>query len=145
MQSPEPGESGCTSPNGPADSSAPAVCPSLGRRMMLPPVGGRGLVRLWWGKIRRAMLGRVLKGVTRRRHALRRGQCNRCGACCQLGRICPALLTSPTGPAACERYDSWRDPTCHLFPTTVSDLRDRDMILPDRPCGYYFVDEKDQP
>jgi hypothetical protein len=119
-----------------------AVCPSQGRRMKLPPVGGRALVRLWWGKIRRAMLGRVLKGVTRRRHALRRGQCVRCGACCQLGRICPSLRLDPAGGlAACERYDSWRDPTCHLFPTTVSDLGDRDLILPDRPCGYYFEEE----
>jgi hypothetical protein len=155
MPKPEPTDSrnarqdGSGKPPAPAALAAPAsllaVCPSQGRRMKLPPVGGWALVRLWWGKVRRAMLGRVLKGVTRRRHARRRGQCLRCGACCQLGRICPSLTTSPTGgPAACEKYDSWRHLSCHLFPTTASDLRDRDLILPDTPCGYYFVDEKGQ-
>ena len=139
---PEPQQTDSSARQGASSQPPAAVCPSQGRRMKLPPVGGGALMRLWWGKIRRALLGRVFKGATRRRHALRRGECLRCGACCQLGRICPALNLDPAGgPAACEKYNSWRDPTCHLFPTTQSDLGDRDLILPDRPCGYFFEEE----
>jgi hypothetical protein len=111
-----------------------------GRLNKMPPVGVGGYARLWWGKIRRALLGRVFTGYTRRRHALRRGECKRCGACCQLGRYCPSLETDEKGLAKCLKYDQKRDPTCMLYPTTESDLRDRDRIMPKAKCGYYFVD-----
>ena len=97
-------------------------------------------MRLWWGKLRRALLGRVLKGFTRRRHALRSGHCLRCGACCQLGRVCPSLVVEPSGLTTCLKYNLPRDPTCELFPTTASDLSDRDLILPGAKCGYSFSD-----
>jgi hypothetical protein len=109
----------------------------------MPPVGLGGFVILWWGKLRRAMLGRVLTGCTKRRHELRRGQCRQCGACCQLGRLCPSLAIDESGLAECLQYDQPRDPTCRLYPTTASDLRDRDRISPGTKCGYYFVDKAD--
>jgi hypothetical protein len=98
------------------------------------------LAILLWGKLRRAVMGHVLTGYTRRRHELRRGQCLRCGACCQLGRVCPSLEIDEDGLASCRKYDQSRGPTCRLYPTTESDLRDRDRISPATKCGYYFVD-----
>ena len=119
------------------------VHPAQAKPPRMPPVGLGGYAMLLWGKLRRALLGRVLTGYTRRRHELRRGQCLRCGACCQLGRLCPSLEIDDNGLAACLKYDQSRDPTCRLYPTTASDLRDRDRISPGTKCGYYFVDKAD--
>ena len=110
----------------------------------MPHVGLGGYAALWWGKLRRAVLGRILTGYTRRRHELRRGECLRCGACCQLGRVCPSLEIDENGLAKCAKYDQPRDPTCRLYPTTESDLRDRDRISPGTRCGYYFADKPGQ-
>jgi hypothetical protein len=120
------------------------ACPAKAKPLKLPPLDLGGLAVLWWGKLRRAMLGRVLTGHSRRRHELRRGECLRCGACCQLGRICPSLEIDGHGLAACAKYDQPRDPTCRLYPTTESDLRDRDRISPGTRCGYYFADKPGQ-
>jgi hypothetical protein len=110
----------------------------------MPRVGCRGMAQLWLGKLRRAWLGRVRKGYTAKRHALRQGECHRCGACCQLGRVCPDLVIDPAGLAKCLKYDKKRDPTCELYPTTLADLRDRDLISPTTRCGYSFLDKKDK-
>lgn len=134
---PNRNDSGTCEPQLPAADA----CPGKARPLKLPPLGLGGFVVLWWGKLRRAVLGRVLTGYTRRRHELRRGQCLRCGACCQLGRICPSLEIDENGLAACAKYDQPRDPTCRLYPTTESDLRDRDRISPGTRCGYYFADK----
>ncbi len=56
-----------------------------------------------------------------------------------LGRVCPSLDIDENEPARCLKYDRKRDPTCRLYPTTESDLRDRNLISPDTRCGYYFV------
>lgn len=119
------------------------VCPSKAMPITLPRLGLGGFAVLWWGKLRRALLGRVLTGYTRRRHELRRGECIRCGACCQLGRVCPSLEIDEAGLAVCLKYDQTRDPTCRLYPTTESDLRDRDRISPGTKCGYYFASKVD--
>ncbi len=111
----------------------------------MPRVGLTGFVRLWWGKVRRAFLGRALPGYVRRRLALRRGSCTRCGACCQLGMVCPSLAADPSGLALCVKYDSKRHQNCFHFPITQSDLRDRDLILPGTQCGYWFPDQADEP
>lgn len=107
--------------------------------MGLPKVGFGTLALLWWGKIRRAALGRVFKGGTRRRHALREGQCKRCGTCCQLGWVCSSLEYDEAGVASCVRYDQHRDPTCQLFPTTESDLKDVQRVRAGAVCGYRFA------
>ena len=107
--------------------------------MRLPAVSFATLVVLWWGKIRRALLGRVFTGYTRRRHELRRGECRRCGTCCQLGRVCPDLVYDAHGVASCKSYHEKRDPTCRLFPTTESDLKDVRRVDPGRTCGYRFA------
>jgi hypothetical protein len=137
-----PGAGAVRRPSLMATSSA---CPAKGEGATMPRVGLGGMVRLWWGKVRRAVLGRVFPGYIRRRHALRRGQCVRCGACCQLGIVCPSLGADDSGLAMCAKYDSKRDLNCSVFPITQSDLRDRDMILPGTPCGYWFPDHADRP
>ena len=106
--------------------------------MKLPAVRWYRLPQLWWGKARRRLLADVFKGYTRRRHAMRTGGCTRCGACCQLGRVCPHLEFDENGLSLCKIYDKKRDATCRLFPTTESDLADRDLIKPGTTCGYRF-------
>jgi len=128
-------------PGGESHLPPAQVRPGKAKPLKMPPLGLGGIAVLWWGKLRRAMLGRVLTGHTRRRHELRRGQCLRCGACCQLGRVCPSLEIDENGLASCAKYDQPRDPTCRLYPTTESDLRDRDRISPGTKCGYYFADK----
>jgi hypothetical protein len=96
------------------------------------------MVRLWWGKLRRQFQGRFMKDFIRRRHALRRGECTRCGACCMLGIACPSLEFEGSGLASCRKYGSARNVACQVFPYTASDLRERNLILPGTPCGYSF-------
>lgn len=109
--------------------------------MKLPAVAWYRLPRLFWGKLRRRLLADVFRAYTRRRHALRRGACQRCGACCQLGRVCPHLAFDEAGQSLCRIYDRKRDATCRNFPTTASDLRDRDLVQPGTRCGYWFEGE----
>ncbi len=39
------------------------------------------------------------------------------------------------------RFHNLRPPNCRLFPIDERDLADRDMILPEQPCGFSFVPE----
>lgn len=107
--------------------------------------GWATFLRLIWGKLRRCVLARAF-GSRVRRHlaARRRGECRRCGACCLLGRRCPALSAEAAGLSACRKYGSRRDPTCELFPMNESDLRDRDLVMPGNKCGYFFIISGDE-
>ena len=115
-------------------------CDEVGR-MKLPQVSFGTLLVLWWGKLRRAVATRVLPWYTRHRHELRRGQCKRCGTCCQLGWVCPYLEFDVAGLAACNRYGGYRDPSCRVFPTTEADLRDVQRVRPEAVCGFRFVEK----
>jgi hypothetical protein len=89
-----------------------------------------------WGKIRRVFLiafrkKRVLQMLDRRQ-----GACSRCGACCKLMFQCPAYDDSDGNPK-CLVYND-RPGVCGLFPLDEKDLRERDMVMPDRKCGFYF-------
>ncbi len=110
-------------------------------RMSFSRVGFWTLVQLWWGKLRRVVLGHMFKGYTRRRHALRRGECKRCGTCCQLGWVCGDLTHDEAGKASCVRYNSDRHPPCQLFPTTASDLMDVRKVREGAVCGFHFVEK----
>lgn len=110
-------------------------------RMSFSRVGFWTLVQLWWGKLRRVVLGHMFKGYTRRRHALRRGECKRCGTCCQLGWVCGDLTHDEAGKASCVRYNSDRHPPCQLFPTTASDLMDVRKVREGAVCGFRFVEK----
>jgi hypothetical protein len=61
----------------------------------------------------------------------RRGECNRCGACCQLPFPCPFLRFDDQGLSSCAVYHL-RPPSCRKYPRTASEHITQDQ------CGYYF-------
>ena len=68
--------------------------------------------------------------------AMRQGDCNRCGLCCQLVVKC-VFLRYAEGLASCARYDS-RPGNCSKFPMNQADIDDVNRIAPHAPCGYSF-------
>jgi len=103
---------------------------------------GRKVRASWlhgWGKVRRICLAALRPGLIQTSKARRRGECSRCGACCRLTYQCPALYYLPDGMAAC-RYHQLRPINCRVFPIDERDLADRDMVMPERPCGFRFED-----
>ena len=95
-------------------------------------------LRLLWGRPRRFYLNLIRPGYVRASLARRRGECRRCGACCQMGARC-RHLDYDGDLAVCKRYERWRTANCRNFPIDERDLADRDLVAPDSPCGYYFV------
>jgi hypothetical protein len=96
------------------------------------------VARMGWGKLRRAFLvsfrrGRVIEKLDRRR-----GACTRCGACCKILFQCPAYDDADGNPK-CLIYND-RPGVCSLFPLDEKDLRDRDIVMSGRRCGFYFED-----
>jgi hypothetical protein len=100
-------------------------------------------IRLLWGRPRRFFLGVFRPGYVRAMRARRRGECRRCGACCQLAVRCRHLVYEG-GLAACDKYDGERPLNCRNFPIDPRCLADRDLNAPDLPCGFYFVSEDDE-
>ena len=97
--------------------------------------------RLVWGKLRRWYLVRFRPAYVQRSLARRRGECARTGACCHLGFGCPlARGLARSAEVECRVYSA-RPPNCRVFPIDERDLRDRDLVMPDAPCGYYFAAE----
>ncbi len=92
-----------------------------------------------WGKVRRFCLAALMPGAVKRHVERRRGECTRCGACCKLVYKCPALFYQEDGTAGC-RYHQVRPMNCRVFPIDERDLADRDMVMPEQPCGYSFLD-----
>jgi len=99
-------------------------------------------LRLLWGRPRRWWLGFCRPGYVRASRARRRGECRRCGACCQLAVRCKHL-TYEDGLGGCTKYDGTRPLNCQTFPIDERDLADRDLVAPDFPCGYHFADDGD--
>lgn len=66
--------------------------------------------------------------------ALRRGDCNRCGACCELLFKCPFLKKHSDGTTTCGIYED-RPNQCRLFPISRRDL---DEVR--GSCSYYFIE-----
>ena len=77
--------------------------------------------------------GRVVEKLDRRR-----GACTRCGACCKILFQCPAYDDADGNPK-CLIYND-RPGVCSLFPLDEKDLRDRDIVMSGRRCGFYFED-----
>jgi putative zinc- or iron-chelating protein len=92
---------------------------------------------LGWGKVRRLYLAHLRPGYVRESLARRIGQCNRTGACCRLMFTCP-LLDQKAEPVRCTIHEI-KPKVCRLFPIDERDLRDRDLVMPGRPCGFSFV------
>ncbi|MCX7703499.1 MAG: hypothetical protein N2234_05305 [Planctomycetota bacterium] len=98
------------------------------------------MFRLFWGKIRRFYYFTLGRSYLKRSFQQRRGECIRCGACCQLGHLCPLLRYDSSGLSYCADYQK-RPPNCRIFPVDEHDLKDRN-ILSNKPCGFYFVRNK---
>ena len=62
----------------------------------------------------------------------RRGECNRCGACCKLPYPCPFLRYDDQGLSSCAVY-RFRPSSCRKYPRTESE-----NLTPEQ-CGFYFV------
>jgi len=92
---------------------------------------------LGWGKARRFYLAHFRPGYVRASIGRRVGECHRTGACCHLMFTCP-LLDQKTDPVRCSIHEI-KPRVCNLFPIDERDLRDRDIIAPDTPCGFSFV------
>ncbi len=45
------------------------------------------------------------------------------------------------GLAICKVYDKRLSPNCRQFPMSERDLAERDVILPENPCGWTFAKE----
>ena len=89
------------------------------------------------GKIRRFYLGYFKKNYISGQKLKRQGECKHCGVCCRLLIKCPLLYQDKYGNYLCKIHN--RKPSnCDLFPINEKDLKDRDTILPDVPCGYTF-------
>src|SRR5258705_2282534 len=85
------------------------------------------------GKIRRFVNTNFRKQDTIDSLSLRRGECNRCGACCELVFKCPFLKKQSDGTSLCGIYEN-RPNSCRLFP-----LEQRDIQEVRGSCTYDFI------
>lgn len=99
----------------------------------------RDIALMVWGKIRRAWLIAFQKNKVEEKLALRRGNCTRCGACCKILFRCPAYDES-NGEPKCLIYND-RPGVCSLFPLDPADLRERNVVMPEKKCGYWFTEQ----
>jgi len=94
-------------------------------------------LKLLWGRPRRLFLNLLRPAYVRASLERRRGECGRCGACCQMGVACRHL--SYNGRLSeCRRYDKYRSANCRNFPIDERDLAERDLVAPGSPCGFHF-------
>jgi hypothetical protein len=87
------------------------------------------------GKLRRFVKTNFKKQEIIQGLALRRGDCNRCGACCELLFKCPFLKKQSDGSSLCGIYEN-RPNSCRLFPT-----EQRDIAEVKGSCSYYFIEK----
>lgn len=87
------------------------------------------------GKLRRFVSANFRKQEVIDALALRRGECNRCGACCEILFKCPFLKKHGDGTSTCGIYDD-RPNQCRLFPI---ERRDLDEVR--GQCSFYFIEK----
>jgi hypothetical protein len=87
------------------------------------------------GKLRRFVSINFRKDEVIEKLALRRGDCNRCGACCEILFKCPFLKKHDDGTSTCGIYED-RPNQCRLFP-----LEQRDLAEVRGTCSYYFIEK----
>ncbi len=111
------------------ERTVPFVKVSLSREGLGSNVG-RTLI---WGKLRRLVIsffpGWAAK--LRSKHGLV-GGCTSCGASCNLLFRCPHWDATTH---LCTVYEL-RPTICKTFPITPADIRDRNLVLKDKPCGF---------
>ena len=87
------------------------------------------------GKLRRFMSANFRKQEVRESLSLRRGDCNRCGACCEILFKCPFLKKHTDGTTTCGIYED-RPNQCRLFP-----IEKRDLEEVRGTCSFYFIEK----
>jgi hypothetical protein len=87
------------------------------------------------GKARRFVQAKLGRQDTDGLLAQRRGECNRCGACCKILFRCPFLGTDAEGQYTCRIYEK-RFAQCRLYPLRPADLRELEG-----QCSYTFEGE----
>ena len=87
------------------------------------------------GKLRRFVNINFRKEEVVAALALRRGECNRCGACCEILFKCPFLKKHEDGSTTCGIYED-RPSQCRLYP-----IERRDLEEVRGTCSYYFIDK----
>ncbi|HAM36788.1 MAG TPA: hypothetical protein DEB40_12330 [Elusimicrobia bacterium] len=105
----------------------------------LPPKV-KAKVKQGMGKLRRFALARMKESYISRMLQRREGECRRCGLCCRLLFECPFLQSLPDGTSRC-RIHARRPANCKFFPIDERDLRDRDSLGAQAPCGFKFRKE----
>ena len=89
------------------------------------------------GVVRRFFLNVFRPGYVRESLAQRKGECERCGVCCHLvANKCGALHLHKDGQSTCRLYSVYRLPNCRNFPIDPRDLKERNLVAPNVPCGY---------
>ncbi len=87
------------------------------------------------GKLRRFVNANFRKQDVIESLSLRRGECNRCGACCELLFKCPFLKKHEDGSSTCGIYED-RPNQCRLFP-----INKRDLEEVRGTCSFYFIEK----
>lgn len=87
------------------------------------------------GKLRRFVQINFQKDEVIASLALRRGDCNRCGACCEILFKCPFLKKHEDGSSTCGIYED-RPNQCRLYP-----IQRRDLDEVRGSCSYYFIEK----
>ncbi len=87
------------------------------------------------GKLRRFVSANFRKQEVIEALTLRQGECNRCGACCEILFKCPFLKRQDDNSTACGIYED-RPNQCRLFPI---DKRDLEEVR--GTCSFYFIDK----
>ncbi|MBI2026737.1 MAG: YkgJ family cysteine cluster protein [Deltaproteobacteria bacterium] len=87
-----------------------------------------------FGKFRRVYWSRFKDDKTDFFISQRKGDCTRCGNCCQIGYVCPAYDTKSR---LCT-INKIKPLVCKLFPLTPLDIADRDSVSFNPQCGFYW-------
>ena len=87
------------------------------------------------GKLRRFVSANFRKQEVIASLSLRRGECNRCGACCEILFKCPFLKKHDDGTTTCGIYED-RPNQCRLFP-----IEQRDLEEVRGTCSFYFIEK----
>ena len=87
------------------------------------------------GKLRRFMSANFRKQEVVASLSLRRGECNRCGACCEILFKCPFLKKHMDGTTTCGIYED-RPNQCRLFP-----IEKRDLEEVRGTCSFFFIEK----
>jgi len=87
------------------------------------------------GKLRRFALVRFRRDEVIESLSLRRGDCNRCGACCEILFKCPFLKKHDDATTSCGIYED-RPSQCRLFP-----IDQRDLAEVRGTCSFYFIEK----